>query len=99
MKKLDKSRHYGLLFVEAEVIYVQDGIKFSPKTEKPIKEKEEKEEEKEVKTEEPIDEKKEDVIAKEEKKEIKAKGFVCKKCGKVCTSKAGLSAHSRYCKK
>ena len=65
--KLDKNRHYGLLFVGTELTYVQDGIKFSPKTEESIeKEKEE---------------------------------FVCKKCGKVCTSKAGLSAHSRYCKK
>ena len=67
--KLDKNRHYGLLFVGTELTYVQDGIKFSPKTEESIE---------------------------EDKKE---EGFVCKKCGKVCASKAGLSAHSRYCKK
>ena len=37
--KLDKSRHYGLLFVGTELTYVQDGIKFSPKTEESIDEK------------------------------------------------------------
>ena len=78
--KLDKNRHYGLLFVGTEITYVQDGIKFSPKTEEPIDEK--------VKVKE--------VILKGEDKEEE---FVCKKCGKVCASKAGLSAHSRYCKK
>ena len=79
-KKLDKGRHYGLLFVGTELIYVQDGIKFSPKTEEPIDEK--------VKVEEKV---------KEEPKT--EEGLVCKKCGKKCASKAGLSAHSRYCKK
>ena len=47
--KLDKNRHYGLLFVGTELTYVQDGIKFSPKTEESIDEKvienEDKEEE------------------------------------------------------
>ena len=78
--KLDKDRHYGLLFVGTELTYVQDGIKFSPKTEEPIDEK---------------------VKVKEVKPqgEDKEEEFVCKKCGKVCASKAGLSAHSRYCKK
>ena len=85
-KKLDKSRHYGLLFVGAETIFVQDGIKFSPKTERPIKEEVAKKE------------KKDEKVVKVTEKETK-KGVVCKKCGKVCASKAGLSAHSRYCKK
>jgi len=35
---------------------------------------------------------KETIIDKEEE-------FVCEKCGKICASKAGLLAHSRYCKK
>ena len=35
---------------------------------------------------------KETIIEKEEE-------FVCDKCGKICASKAGLLAHSRYCKK
>ena len=47
--KLDKNRHYGLLFVGTELTYVQDGKKFSPKTEESIDEKvienEDKEEE------------------------------------------------------
>jgi len=83
--KLDKSRHYGLLFVGTELIYVQDGIKFSPKTEEAIDEKGKVKEEVEI----PYTGTK---IEEEE-------GFVCKKCGKVCASKAGLSAHSRYCSK
>ena len=74
--KLDKNKHYGLLFVGTELTYVQDGIKFSPKTEESIDEK-----------------------VKVTKGEDKEEDFVCKKCGKVCASKAGLSAHSRYCKK
>ena len=37
--KLDKNKHYGLLFVGTELTYVQDGIKFSPKTEESIDEK------------------------------------------------------------
>ena len=32
------------------------------------------------------------IIEKEEE-------FVCDKCGKICASKAGLLAHSRYCSK
>ena len=43
MKKLDKNKHYGLLFVGTELTYVQDGIKFSPKTEESIDEKVKKE--------------------------------------------------------
>jgi len=35
---------------------------------------------------------KETIIEKEEE-------FVCEKCGKICASKAGLLAHSRYCSK
>jgi len=86
MKKLDKSRHYGLLFVGAELLYVQDGIKFSPKTEEPIDKKGT------VVTSGSID-----IIGNSTA--LFNKGLVCKKCGKVCASKAGLSAHSRYCKK
>ena len=38
---------------------------------------------------------KEDVFAKEDG----VKGFVCKKCGKICKSKFGLQAHMRHCNK
>ena len=87
--KLDKNRHYGLLFVGTELTYVQDGIKFSPKTEESIDEEITQDE---AKADEEVYE---DLQAEGDG----AKGFVCKKCGKVCASKAGLSAHSRYCKK
>ena len=87
--RLDKSKHYGLLFVGTELTYVQDGIKFSPKTEESIDEEITQDE---AKADEEVYE---DLQAKGDG----AKGFVCKKCGKICKSKFGLQAHMRHCNK